>query len=52
MQTAAGQSIASRIDAVRAGRVIFSYESRPDVCGFENEDDSFNMSGSYTVCGR
>jgi hypothetical protein len=51
-QAARGQSIASRIDAVRDGRVVLSYETRPDVCGFENEDDSFNMGGSYTVCGR
>ncbi len=45
------QSIASRVDAVRDGRVVLSYETKPGVCGFANEDDSFNMGGSYVVCG-
>jgi hypothetical protein len=47
---AQAQSIAERVNAVRDGRVILSYETRPGVCGFRDQDDSFNIDGDYVTC--
>ena len=41
-----GQSIASRIAAVRDGKVRFTFASRPDICGFGN---SISRGGSHRM---
>ncbi len=53
----AGQSLASRVDAVRDGRVLMRFAARPGVCGdghanvwLESSRMTYSSDGRQTVC--